>query len=111
MTDFLHKKQSFNSFAGTDYKKLKYAVTGAKDPVSAEFDIDPSGTVVLEDGSPAVVEFQVQQDAEFTRTWSLIDESGNETEAKSKTSTAVDDHAGDAPEEIGDLVTTGEHSE
>jgi hypothetical protein len=103
MTDFIHKEQRFNSLDGTDFKAIHYSVDGASEPVSVVVD--------KIDGAFASVQFKVQQDAEYTVRWATVDDAGNVTAEKTKTLTAADDWAGDAPDEVGPLVTVGESTE
>ena len=103
MADFLHKQQQFSPLDGTDAKFIHYSVEGATEPVSVK--VEKIG------GAFTPVEFIVPQDGDYTVKWSVEDEAGNVTAEKSKSLVAVDDWAGDAPDEVGPIVTTGEHSE
>lgn len=103
MADFLHKQQQFSSLDGTDAKFIHYRVDGATEAVALK--------VEKVNGAFPPVEFIVPQDDEFTVKWAVEDEAGNVTPFKQKTLVAVDDWAGNAPDEIGPIVTTGEHSE
>ena len=103
MADFLHKQQQFSPLDGTDAKYIHYRVDGATTTVIQQ--------VEKVDGAFPPVDFVVPQDAEYTVKWAVEDEAGNVTEFKSKTLVAADDWAGTAPDEIGPIITTGEHSE